>query len=147
MTQLTRRSQTRPIRNLQREVDTIFDRFFGRQSSEEGGRSAVWAPQTDLSETEEAFHIRLDVPGMKTEDINIALQDNTLTISGTRESEQTEEGEDYVRVERAFGNFHRTFTLPRAVDEENIEAHYDKGVLSIHVPKTEESTPRQIEIQ
>ncbi len=81
-----------------------------------GGRSAVWAPKADLWETEEAFHIRLDVPGMTTEDINIALQNNTLAISGTRESEQTEEGEGCVRAERAFGDFHRTFLLPRAVD-------------------------------
>lgn len=147
MNQMTRRSQTRPVRSLQRKVDSLFDQFFGRQPSEEGSRSAVWAPKTDLSETEEAFHIRLDVPGMRTEDIKITLQNNTLTVSGSRESEQTEEGEGYVRAERAFGNFHRTFTLPRAVDEENIEAGYDKGVLSIHVPKREESKPRQVEIQ
>jgi len=139
MTQLTRRTPNRTIRNLQREVDSIFDQFFGRES--DGDTSAVWAPRTDLSETEDAFHIRLDVPGMTKDDITINLQNSTRT------SERREEGEEYVRVERAFGNFHRTFTLPDAVEPENVEATYDNGVLTIKVPKTEKSTRRQIEIK
>jgi HSP20 family protein len=145
MTQLTRRTSDRRLRDLQREVDSIFDQFFGR--SEDEDTSAVWAPRTDLSETDDAFRIRLDVPGMTKDDITINLQNNTLTVSGERTSERTDEGEEYVRVERAFGNFHRTFTLPNAVDRENVEAAYEDGVLTINVPKTEESTRRQIEIQ
>ena len=145
MTQLTRRTSDRRLRDLQREVDSIFDQFFGR--SEDEDTSAVWTPRTDLSETDDAFRIRLDVPGMTKDDITINLQNNTLTVSGERTSERTDEGEEYVRVERAFGNFHRTFTLPNAVDRENVEAAYEDGVLTIHVPKTEESTRRQIEIQ
>ena len=145
MTQLTRRTSDRRLRDLQREVDSIFDQFFGRSEDEDA--SAVWAPRTDLSETDDAFRIRLDVPGMTKDDITINLQNNTLTVSGERTSERTDEGEEYVRVERAFGNFHRTFTLPNAVDRENVEAAYEDGVLTINVPKTEESTRRQIEIQ
>jgi HSP20 family protein len=145
MANLTRRSPNRTLRTLQREVDSLFDRFFDRTG--EDGSSAVWAPQTDLVETDENFQLRLDVPGMSKEDIDISLQNGTLTVSGERTSERTDEGEDYVRVERAFGTFHRTFTLPDAVDADNIEATYEDGVLSIHVPKTEESTRRQIEIQ
>lgn len=146
MTQLTRRTPNRTLRDLQREVDSIFDQFFGRDSGDESP-SAVWAPRTDLAETDEAFRIRVDVPGMEKDDININLQNNTLTLSGERASERKEEGEEFVRVERAFGNFHRTFTLPDAVDHENIEATYDNGVLTINIPKTETSTRRQIEIQ
>ncbi len=145
MTQLTRRTPNRTIRDLQREVDSIFDQFFGRGSDDD--TSTVWAPRTDLSETDDAFRIRLDVPGMTKDDITINLQNNTLTVSGERSSERKEEGEEYVRVERAFGNFHRTFTLPDAVDSENVEAAYQDGVLTINVPKTEKSTRRQIEIQ
>ncbi|WP_208426574.1 MULTISPECIES: Hsp20/alpha crystallin family protein [Salinibacter] len=145
MTQLTRRTPNRTIRDLQREVDSIFDQFFGRGSDDD--TSAVWAPRTDLSETDDAFHIRLDVPGMTKDDIAINLQNNTLTVSGERSSERQEDGEEYVRVERAFGNFHRTFTLPDAVDPDRVEATYDEGVLAINVPKTETSTRRQIEIQ
>ena len=144
MTQLTRRTPNRTLRDLQREVDSIFDQFFGGSDDD---TSAVWAPRTDLSETDDAFRIRLDVPGMQKDDITINLQNNTLTVSGERSSGRTEEGEEYVRVERAFGNFHRTFTLPDAVDPKHVEASYDEGVLTINVPKTEESTRRQIEIQ
>ncbi|WP_263787501.1 Hsp20/alpha crystallin family protein [Salinibacter grassmerensis] len=145
MTQLTRRTPNRAVRDLQREVDSIFDQFFGRGSDDD--TSTVWAPRTDLSETDDAFRIRLDVPGMTKDDIAINLQNNTLTVSGERSSERQEEGEEYVRVERAFGNFHRTFTLPNAVDPERVEATYDEGVLTINVPKTEKSTRRQIEIK
>ena len=147
MTQLTRQIPNRTVRNLQREVDSIFDRFFGRTSSGGGSTLAVWSPQTDLVETDEDFRLHLDVPGMSTEDININLQNRTLTVNGERTSERTDEGEEFVRVERAFGSFHRTFTLPEAVDADSIEASYDNGVLTITVPKTAESTRRQIEIQ
>jgi len=146
MTQMTRTSPNRSLRDLQREVDDIFDRFFGR-SGGDGSDSTVWAPQTDLVETDDAYRIHLDVPGMRKEDIAINLQNNTLTVSGTRSSERRDEGDEYVRVERAMGNFHRTFTLPETVDAESIEATYDNGVLNIHVPKTEGSTRKQIEIQ
>jgi HSP20 family protein len=146
MTQLTRRSPNRTLRNLQREVDSLFDRFFDR-SGDDQGTSAVWSPRTDLVEKDDAFHLRLDVPGMSKDDISINLQNGALTVSGERTSERTEEGEEYVRVERAFGTFHRTFRLPDAVDRDNIEAVYEDGVLTINVPKTEESTRRQIEIQ
>ena len=145
MTQLTRRTPNRTVRDLQREVDSIFDRFFGRGSDDD--TSTVWAPRTDLSETDDAFRIRLDVPGMTKDDIAINLQNNTLTVSGERSSERQKDGEEYVRVERAFGTFHRTFTLPDAVDPDRVEATYDEGVLTINVPKTEKSTRRQIEIQ
>ncbi len=145
MTQLTRRTPNRTVRDLQREVDSIFDRFFGRGG--DGDTSTVWAPRTDLSETDDAFRIRLDVPGMTKDDIAINLQNNTLTVSGERSSERQKDGEEYVRVERAFGTFHRTFTLPDAVDPDRVEATYDEGVLTINVPKTEKSTRRQIEIQ
>lgn len=146
MTNLIQRSPNRTLRNLQREVDSLFDQFFDRTRGDQG-TSAVWSPQTDLVESDEDFQIRLDVPGMTKDDIDVNIQNRTLTVSGERTSERTDEDEDYVRVERAFGTFHRTFTLPDAVDEENIEATYDEGVLTISVPKTEESTRRKIEIQ
>ncbi len=148
MTQMTRYSPNRTIRDLQREVDSLFDRFFDRdRDGEDRSSSPVWSPRTDLLETDDSFRLRLDVPGMSKDDITINLQNNTLTVSGERTSERTEEDEEYVRVERAFGTFHRTFTLPDAVDVEQIEAAYDNGVLTIHVPKTETSTRRQIEIK
>ncbi|WP_263789866.1 Hsp20/alpha crystallin family protein [Salinibacter sp.] len=147
MTQMTRRAPTRTLRPLQREVDDLFDQFFGRTDGGDQSISAVWSPSTDLVETDDAFRLHLDVPGMSADDITINLQNRTLTVNGERSSERTDEREDFVRVERAFGTFHRTFTLPDAVDADHIEATYDDGVLTIRVPKTEESTRRQIEIQ
>ena len=148
MTQMTRYSPNRTVRDLQREVDSLFDRFFGGdRDGDDRSTSPVWSPRTDLLETDDAFRLRLDVPGMTKDDITINLQNNTLTVSGERTSERTNEEEEYVRVERAFGNFHRTFTLPDAVDPDRVEATYDEGVLTINVPKTEKSTRRQIEIK
>ena len=147
MTQLTRRSPNRTLRTLQREVDSLFDRFFDRRGDDNDSPSAVWSPSTDLVETDDDFRLHLDVPGMTKDDITINLQNRTLTVSGERSSERTDEREEFVRVERAFGTFHRTFTLPDTVDADHIEATYDNGVLTINVPKTEERTRRQIEIQ
>lgn len=146
MTKLARRTPTGTLRDLQREVDDIFDQFFGRGDDDQG-TSAVWSPRTDLAETDGAYHLRLDLPGLSTDEIDINLQNNTLTVRGERTSEQTAEDEEYVRVERAFGTFHRTFTLPDAVEPDNIEAAYENGVLTINVPKSERSRPRQIDIQ
>ncbi len=147
MTQMTRRAPNRTLRPLQRKVDAPFDQFFGRTDGGDQSISAVWSPSTDLVETDDAFRLHLDVPGMSADDISINLQNRTLTVNGERSSERTDEREDFVRVERAVGTFHRTFTLPDAVDADHIEATYDDGVLTIRVPKTEESTRRQIEIQ
>jgi HSP20 family protein len=147
MTQLTRRSPNRTLRTLQREVDSLFDRFFDQRSDDNDSPSAVWSPSTDLVETDDDFRLHLDVPGMTKDDITINLQNRTLTVSGERGSDRTDEREEFVRVERAFGTFHRTFTLPDTVDADHIEATYDNGVLTINVPKTEERTRRQIEIQ
>ena len=147
MTQLTRRSPNRTLRTLQREVDSLFDRFFDRRGDDNDNPSAVWSPSTDLVETDDDFRLHLDVPGITKDDITINLQNRTLTVSGERGSDRTDEREEFVRVERAFGTFHRTFTLPDTVDADHIEATYDNGVLTINVPKTEERTRRQIEIQ
>jgi HSP20 family protein len=148
MTSLSR-TRNRNLNDLQREIDRVFGEFF---PSREGGdestsRQAVWAPRTDLVETEDSYRLHLDVPGLSKEDLNINYKDNQLTVSGERTSDRTEEGEEYVRVERSFGQFYRAFTLPRTVNAENITASYDNGVLTISVPKTEKEKSRQIEIQ
>jgi len=148
MTSLSR-TRTRNLNDLQREIDRMFGRFFSSPSQREDGSSeqAVWAPRTDLIEGEDAYRIQLDLPGVSRDDVTINYEDNQLTISGERTSDRTDEGEEYVRVERTFGHFYRAFTLPRTVTPEDISATYDHGVLTIRVPKTEEVKPRQIEIK
>jgi HSP20 family protein len=147
---MTRLSRTRNqnVNDLQREIDRMFGRFFPSQGQDDNSsQQAVWAPRTDLVEAEDAYRIQLDVPGVNKDDLTINYQENQLTVSGERKSDRTAEGEEYVRVERTFGHFHRSFTLPRTVNADDISASYENGVLTIRVPKTEEEKPRQIEIQ
>jgi len=147
MTGMTRR--TRNLSDLQREIDRLFGRFTPSQDqdTDRSTRQSVWAPRMDLLETEEAYRIHLDVPGMSKDDLTINYQDNELTVSGERTSTRPEDGAEYVRVERPFGHFHRAFSLPQTVDAAGIQATYENGVLTISVPKTEDVKPRQIEIQ
>ncbi|PSQ96254.1 MAG: heat-shock protein [Bacteroidetes bacterium SW_9_63_38] len=148
MTSLSR-TRNRGLNDLQREIDRMFDRFLPSESQDNGdsSRQAVWAPRTDLVETEDAYRMHLDLPGVQKDDLTINYQDHQLTISGERASPQTGENEEYVRVERPFGHFYRSFPLPRTVNAEQIGASYESGVLTIHVPKTDAVKPRQIEIQ
>lgn len=148
MTSLSR-TRTRNLNDLQNEIDRMFDRFFPSRTESENGSTeqAVWAPRTDLIETEDAYRLHLDLPGMSKEDLTINYKDNQLTVSGERTSDRPGENEEYVRVERSFGHFYRSFTLPRTVNTEDIGATYENGVLTIRVPKTEAVKPRQIEIQ
>jgi HSP20 family protein len=148
MTSLSR-TRSRNLNDLQREIDRVFGRFF--PSTEDNGestsRQAVWAPRTDLVETEDSYRLHLDVPGLTKDDLKINYQDNQLTVSGERTSDRPGESAEYVRVERSFGQFYRSFRLPRTVNAEGISASYENGVLTITVPKTEDVKPRQIEIQ
>lgn len=148
MTNLTR-TRSRNLSTLQEEIDRLFNGFFPARATDEdeSRRSAMWTPRTDLVETPEAYRIELDVPGIDREAIHINFQDDRLTISGERTREVHEENEERVRVERMFGSFFRTFTLPSTVNAEGISALHENGVLTITVPKAEESKPRRIEIQ
>jgi HSP20 family protein len=101
----------------------------------------------DLVETEDHFVLRADLPGMSEADVSIELEDNVLTLSGERKAEHEEKKEGYYRVERSFGQFRRSLTLPEGVDAEKIAATFDKGVLEVRIPKPEERKPRRVAIQ
>lgn len=149
MTNLTR-TRNRNLQSLQSEIDRLFDSFFptSRESSDGSeSQQATWAPRTDLIETEDGYRIRLDLPGVTKDDVKINFHNSTLSISGKRTAEVEEESAEYVRVERTFGHFYRSFSLPRTINEDGIAASFDNGVLTVSVPKSEESKPRQIEIQ
>ena len=100
----------------------------------------------DLLETDDAFVLRADLPGLAEEDVKIEVEDATLTVSGERRSEHEANGEGYHRVERAFGSFARSLTLPKGVDPESVTARFDRGVLDVRIPKPEERKPRRITI-
>lgn len=147
MTNLVRFSPTSELRRMQREIDRLFDDVFPARAENGEGTAAVWAPRADVSETEDAYMLHIDAPGLKKDDFNISWQDGVLTVSGDRKWEDKENGENYVRIERSFGHFFRSFTLPNTIKSDEISGTYDEGVLTIRVPKAEESKPRRIEIK
>jgi len=149
MNELTRFSSKSPVRSLRRELDRFFEdviplRWF--EEAEDVGEQ-LWAPRADMSETEDKYVIHMDLPGVSKKDLKVNMEDNMLTINGDRKVDETHKGEGYYRRERAFGNFYRAFTIPKAVNESKIEATFKDGVLTVNIPKVEKSKPHQIEIK
>ena len=135
----------RELGTLQTEMNRLFNTVFdGPMPS--GAAMRRWMPAMDLVESDDHFVLRADLPGMSEDDVNIELEDSTLTISGERRSEHEAEGDGYYRVERATGAFSRSLTLPKGVDPEAVTARFDRGVLEVRVPKPAERKPRRITI-
>jgi HSP20 family protein len=143
MTYLTRYE---PFRAFRREFDRLFEDFLPALQEEEEP-AAMWMPRLDLTETDDAFVARMDLPGLKHEDIQVDVENNRLTIRGERKVEKREEKEDVVRMERNYGTFFRALTLPDNVLADQIAATFEDGVLTLQIPKAEESKPRRIEVQ
>jgi len=121
------------------------DQFFGDEPSRRSARDG-WVPAVDVRETETSFVFNAELPGLKKEDVSITLEDNVLTLTGERKFEQEENKNDYRRIERSYGHFTRSFTLPNEVDNDKVGAKYGDGLLTVTVPKTEKTRPRKIEI-
>lgn len=131
---------------LRREMGRIFDR---QSSTEEGSNIATsdWIPAVDIQETEKEFILHADIPGVEPEKIDVHMEDGMLTIKGERESESTEEGKNFKRVERLRGSFYRRFSLPDTANADKISAKSNHGVLEITIPKQEKAQPRKIEVK
>ena len=135
----------RDLKTLQVQLNRLFEPFARFATGDEDLVSGTWVPPVDVAETQEKILVRAEVPGMKQEDISIEFENGLLTIRGDRKLEKSE-GVTWHRVERIYGNFSRSFTLPRSVDPEKISARYRDGILEIEVPKREEAKPKQIRI-
>jgi HSP20 family protein len=128
-------------------MNRLFNTFFDSPLPNGGNvGQRRWLPPMDLVETEDDFVLRADLPGVSEGDVNIELEDNVLTISGQRKSEHEERKEGFHRVERAYGSFARSLTLPEGVNAEAIKAGFDRGVLEVRIPKPEERKPRKVAI-
>lgn len=137
----------RELGSLQNEMNRLFNTVFETPVPGNGGSTMRrWVPSMDLVETDEHFVLRADLPGMSEEDIKIEFEDGTLTVSGERKAEHESKSEGYYRVERAFGSFSRSLSLPQGIDPEAVTASFDRGVLEVRIPKPEERKPRRIEI-
>ena len=141
MNNLIRFSPRTNLFGLQREIDDLFEHFVPAHRT-----TGAWVPSVDLTETETGFILTLDVPGIPKEDLNLAVKDNVLTISGERKAMGEDEGTKRWRSERRFGTFERRFTLSQQVNTEGIEADYTNGVLTVTLPKVAEVAPREIAI-
>ena len=136
----------RELSSLQTEMNRLFNTAFDGGGSVQRGLRR-WVPPVDLVEAKDEFVLRADLPGMTEQDVNVELEDSVLTISGERKAESEERDEGFYRIERAFGQFSRSLTLPKGVDPAGITASFNNGVLEVRVPKPEQSLPRRIEIQ
>jgi HSP20 family protein len=147
---LIRWEPVRELNTIQNEMNRLFNTFFDAPAPTAGAGAGNtlrrWLPAMDLVETEDDFVLRADLPGLSEGDVKIELEDNVLTVSGERKSDHEERKEGYYRVERAWGTFSRSLTLPEGVDPEAVRAGFDKGVLEVRILKPEARKPRKVSI-
>jgi len=141
---ITRFEPFRGVSSLQNQINRLFNEAFDR--SEEGSLTP-WAPAVDIFETEQELVVKADLPDVKPEDLDIRVENNVLTIRGERKFEKKVSEDKYLRVERAYGSFSRSFSLASTVNTEAIKADYKDGVLTLTIPKREEAKPKQIKVQ
>jgi HSP20 family protein len=130
-----------PFRDL-RTFEDEFDRLMGRAFSRD-----TWLPALDVKESSDRFEVTVDLPGLEPNDVNVTFEEGMLTIGGKRQFQEEDEGDTWHRIERGFGTFARSIRLPQTADPERIEASFDRGVLRVSVPKTEQAKPRTIEVR
>src|SRR5438876_2186660 len=144
MRTLTRWEPFRGVTSLQEQVNRLFNDAFERQGEESS--LTAWAPAVDIYENEHALVVNADLPDVDPQDLDIRVENNILTIGGERKFEKKVNEENYLRVERAYGSFARSFTLANTVNSEAIKADYQNGVLTLTIPKREEAKPKQIKV-
>ncbi len=135
-----------------REIDDMFERYTKavgqpRAGSQEVIATGDWAPRVDIAETDKAFEIKAEIPDVNKEDVKVTVHNGVLTIQGERKQEKEESGKKYHRVERHYGIFTRSFTLPDNVDETKVKASFKDGMLNLQIPKSEEAKPKAIEVK
>jgi HSP20 family protein len=147
MSELIRWEPFRDMLNMRRDMDRLFDNFFAPFTEKSWDTPTTWGLAVDVSENEDAYTVRASLPGVKPDDIEVTLTENVLTIKGTASSETETEGEKYHLRERRYGSFGRTLTLPAPLKQEAIEASHENGVLTLRLPKAEETKPKRISIK
>ncbi len=147
MTVLTRWEPFRDIVSLQDRMNRLFNEQLSNfGGNEESLASGSFVPAVDVYEDEQGIRLNIEVPGIEEKDIDVRLENSVLTVRGERKFEKETKEENFRRVERRYGSFTRSFTLPNTVDAEHVKAAYDKGVLTIQLPKKEAAKPKQIKI-
>ena len=142
---ITRFEPFRGVTSLQEQINRLFSETFDRSTDE--GSLTTWAPAVDIYETEQELVVKADLPDVKPEDLDIRVENNILTIRGERKLEKKVKENNYLRIERSYGSFSRSFSLANTVNTEAIKADYKDGVLTLSIPKREEAKPKQIKVQ
>ena len=139
-----------PFRELEDVSDRLNQMFHRSTPARTNGKETMivadWAPSVDVSETEGEYQIKAEIPDVKKEDVKVTLEDGVLTIQGERKQEKEVKGKRYHRVERSYGRFARSFTLPDVIDEEKVKAEFKDGILNLALPKSEKAKPKAIEV-
>ena len=146
MTLLTRWEPIRELATLQDRMNRLFSDSFSPVTSEESLSAGSFVPPVDVYEDEQGIRLKMEVPGVDEKDIDIRLENNLLTVRGERKLESETKEENYHRIERRYGSFTRSFTLPNTVNQEEVKAAYAKGVLTIPLGKRAEARPKQIKV-
>jgi HSP20 family protein len=145
MTVVTRWEPFREFTTLQDRMNRLFRETYN-EGAEQPLTASNFAPAVDVYEDEHAVILKIEIPGIDEKDVDVRIENNTLTVHGERKIDKEEKEENYRRVERQYGSFTRTFTLPTTVDSEKVSANYDKGVLNVSLPKKAEAKPKQIKV-
>jgi HSP20 family protein len=146
MTVITRWDPFREFSTLQDRMNRLFRDSHGSESGNEALATTNFAPPVDVYEDEHNITLKIEIPGIDEKDVDVRIENNTLTVHGERKFEKEEKEENYRRVERQYGSFTRSFTLPTTVDPDQVQANYDKGVLKIKLSKKAEAKPKQIKV-
>jgi len=144
-TNMTRWVPFRGVNTLQEQLNRLFDDSFRGRWNESA--LTTWAPAVDIFETENELVVKADLPDIAEKDLDVRVENNMLTIQGERKFEETVDKDNYLRVERAYGSFTRSFALPNTVDADKIHAEYKNGVLTVQLPKRAEAKPKQVKVQ
>src|SRR5215472_13100214 len=145
MTTIARWEPFRGLTSLHDQVNRLFEDSLRRGGTDDSALT-TWAPAVDIYETENELVVKADLPDLEEKDLDVRVEDNTLTIRGERKFEKSISEDSFLRVERAYGSFSRSFSLPNTVNAEAIGADYKNGVLTVTLPKREESKPRQVKV-
>ncbi len=132
------------LEDFQKEMNRLFERTQWPVKAANGG---IWAPAVDIIDEKDQVRIKADLPGLKKEDIEVSADNGVLTIKGEKKEEKEIKEKDYVRSERYYGSFHRSFSLPAGVDAQKVNAVYKDGVLEVTLPKREDAKPKQIKVE
>lgn len=144
---LVKYNPLRELRSMQEQMNRLLNLSWNHDLAGEDIKEGIWQPPVDIYETEENIIIKAELPDVEQKDIEVKIEDNTLTLKGERKHVSEVKKENYHRIERYFGAFQRSFSLPANVQQENVSATSDKGVLTITLPKKEESKPKQIKVE